>query len=120
MAVGIKIPDFDDMLSLAELIGKLTSRKILLDVEIKIGEADVAKTANTNEKYFVNGKPPSMTFVDSTYGYTGFDGELIPKRRELADVVAELETAKLRFDVFRMQIDVYRTEAANQRATTLS
>lgn len=114
----IKIPDFDDMLELASKIRELTARKILLDVKIKFSEAEITKLANTDERYFVNNKPPSMTYIDTTYGYTGFNNELIPFRQELAEVTAELEESKLKFDVYKMQLDMYRTEAANQRATS--
>jgi hypothetical protein len=60
-----------------------------------------------------------MAFIESTYKYTGFNNELIPLRNEYAEVTADLEESKLKFNICRMQLDVYRTEAANNRATTL-
>jgi hypothetical protein len=115
----VKIPDFDDMLKVAQTIRSLTAKKLLLDTEIKFNEAAIVKVVNTDSKYFINGKPPSMSFIESTYTYTGLSDELIPMRKELASIIAELEEAKLRFDIYRMQVDMYRTEAANQRATSL-
>lgn len=115
--MNFKIPDFDDMVNLAEQIKKLTLRKILLDVDIKLKEAEVIEEVTTNDKYFQNGKIPSMSLIEDTWKYTGFERELIPLRKEMANVISELEEAKLKFDVYKMQVDMYRTEAANQRAT---
>jgi hypothetical protein len=50
---------------------------------------------------------------------TGLNNELIPLRLELANDVANLEQAKFRFEILRMQLDLYRTESANSRYSTL-
>jgi hypothetical protein len=117
--MAIKVPDYDDMVTLAGKIKQLTSRKMNLDVEIKAREAEITTIMTTDTGYFQNGKAPSMSFIESTWKYTGINGELIPKRNELAEIVAELEESKIIFDIYRMQIDLFRTEAANNRRTEL-
>lgn len=117
--MAIKIPDYDDMVKLAGRIRQLTSKKISLDVEIKAREAEITTIMTTDTKYFQNGKAPSMSLIDSTWRYTGIEGELLPKRSDLAEIIAELEEAKILFDIYKMQIDLFRTEAANNRNMTI-
>jgi hypothetical protein len=109
------LPDWGDLVNLAETIAELTREKLLLEVKIKFEETEVVKKANTNEEYFQNGKPPSMSFVESTYKYSGFDGSLKKLREDLANATANLEKSKLKFDILRMQVEIYRTESANKR-----
>ena len=115
----VNVPDFDEMTSLAEKIGELIHAKMLLDVEIKFEEAKIVKTCTTDAQYFQGEgdkkKPPAMNFIESTYLYTGLNNELIPKRIELANTIAELEKAKLTWEIFKQQFEMYRTESANNR-----
>ena len=115
----IKVPDFEDM---AEIIGKIyeiSLEKIKLQLEIKTREAEIIKKVTTNQEYFVNNKPPSMSYIESTYKWTGLDGELIPKRNELANLTSKLEHARNTLDLYRNMISLYQTESANKRAATL-
>jgi hypothetical protein len=73
----------------------------------------------TDTKYFQNGRAPSMSLIDSTWRYTGIEGEMLTKRNKLAEIIAELEESKILFDIYKMQIDLFRTEAANNRNTTI-
>lgn len=111
----IKLPDFDDMLKSIDNIYELMKRKSLLDIEIKLQEANVTAEATSNEKYFQNNKPPSQTYIDNSWKYTGFDNELIPLRKELAEVTAKLEFEKMRYYFYSNIIDVWRTQEANKR-----
>lgn len=113
------VPDYDDMMKIASTIKYMTLRKMSLDVDIKAREAEITNIMSTDPKYYQNGKAPSMSFIESTWKYTGIEGELLPKRRELAEVISLLEEAKITFDVYKMQIDLFRTEAANNRRTEL-
>lgn len=113
------IPDFEDMVRTAEKIGELIDKKLSLEVKIKDLESKIVLIATTDSKYMQNGKPPSMSFIESTYKYTGLNGELIEDRLAFASTVSELEKEKLLFDIMRMQIDLYRTESANQRKASL-
>ena len=113
------VPDFDDMSNLADKIRELTAKKMLLDIQIKAREAEITQVMCSDQSYFQNGKPPSMALIESTLQYSGINGELLPMRKELALTISALEEAKLRFDIYRMQLDLYRTEAANQRLTSI-
>jgi hypothetical protein len=111
------LPNFEKLFELAETIANLTREVGLLDIEIKFDETKIVKTVSTDEKYVKNGKAPATNYIEATYKYAGYDGELIPKRRELAIKESELKKNELAFQVLKMQIDVYRTESANARLT---
>jgi hypothetical protein len=114
-----KVPDFDDMMKVVNEIKRLATQKMELETNIKFQESEVFKKAFTDQKYFQNGKAPSAEFVKNSYQYTGFNNELLPLRLEYADVTASLEQSRLVFDIMKMEVDIYRTESANQRYTSL-
>jgi len=115
MSQKINLPDFEDIANLADEIGELTRIKLNLELNIKLGETKVVLEAQKNPNYFQNGKIPSMDFIKNSYMVTGFDGNLVPLRAELANIVGSLEKAKLRFQMYQDLIGLYRTESANQR-----
>ncbi len=109
------LPDFNSMAEIVEKIRLLSYKKIVLENKIKSKEATIVKDALTKEEHFPNGKVPSMVFITSTYLFTGFKGELLPLREELAQTVSDLEHSKLTFRVFEDMIEVWRTQSANER-----
>jgi len=113
----MKIPDFDMLETVANDIVELSRQKGLLEVKIKFEESEVVKKATSQPEFFQGGKPPSMAFIESTYKYQGFTGELIALRQELVEVTAKLEKARLTWEIFKQQFEIYRTESANNRAT---
>jgi hypothetical protein len=113
----IDLPDFNDLLSYSKLIGALNRKKELLTVEIKEMESSTILTVTGNHEYWIAGKPPSFSFVENTYMYTGIGGEIIPKRKELAKISGDLEEAKSTLEVMLAKIEVWRTQMANQRAS---
>jgi hypothetical protein len=115
----VKPPDFEEMMELIDIIGKLTHEKLLLEAKISFMRSEILKKVTTDESFFKGDKPPAFNFAETTYLVTGINDELIAPRVELADVTAKLEHAKLRFDVLKMQLDIYRTEAANARYASL-
>lgn len=117
--IEISLPSFEEMAVLVENIKKLSYDRAILDVKIKVAEANVFLEANNNEKYFQNGKPPSVAFVERTWGYTGFEKELIPLREQLAEVSSALESSKLKFDAMKLAIEIWRTSSANERSVSL-
>jgi len=110
-----KLPDFDDMMNVSSEIGDLLLDKLKLETSIKSAEADTILKVSTEEKYFVGGKPPSMSFAENTYKVTGLAGELIPMREKLAEITANLEKKKIQYDVYKNMLDMWRTLAANER-----
>jgi len=115
---NLNSPDFEKMDEISESIHKLQQSKLLLEVEIKESEADAVMEARTNEKYFINGKPPAMNFIQETYLFSGLNGELVEKRRELARVTADLEKAKRSYYLFKQIVDAWRTQSANARSVS--
>jgi hypothetical protein len=111
----IQLPDFDELSKLIDEIGNLSIEKSKLDIKIKFAESEIVRIATTDPKYFQNGKAPSFAYIDSTWKYSGFNNELIPLRNELAEYVSRLEKCKLKFDFYKMLIDVWRSESANSR-----
>ena len=114
----IELPDADLMFKSIEAMAELTLRKTALEIKIREQESAIAKEAVTDSSRFISGKPASMAFMKQTYLFTGFDGELIPLRTELAGIEAELEREKLRHDLNRKLYDVWRTQSANERDIT--
>ncbi len=112
-----KLPDFDDMMKIANDIESLMLNKLLLETEISEKEADAITFATNHTK--VNGKPPSMEYLKMTVKPVGKDGNLVNIRRELAKVKSKLEGKKLLFDVYKAMIGVWQTESANKRAVSL-
>jgi hypothetical protein len=113
------LPDFDELTKLTKEISSLMFTRLSLDAEIKSKESDVFFKATTDEKYFQGGKPPSSTYIDNTYKYPGFNGEILPLRIEMAKVTADLEGKKLLYDVYKTMIEVWRTMSSNQRSASL-
>ena len=113
------IPDFEDFLSLADEIGELSFKKMKLENIIKGKEAQVVTLVSIDSGYFVNGKPPSMAYIEATYRYTGVDGKLLEERNKLADITAMLEKRKLQLSVYKDMLDVWRTLSANSRSTSI-
>lgn len=111
------LPDFDDMMQKAEDIKSNKYKKMILDIEIKEAVSDIIHEVTTNEQYFVKDKPPAMNFIDNTYGYAGIDGELIEKRKELAQIESELSHLELLMRIYHDMIEVWRTMSANERAS---
>jgi hypothetical protein len=111
-----RIPDFDGFLKLSGEIADTAMEKAKVDAIIKEGEANVFRVCTTEEKYFVGGKPPSMSYIESTYKYSGINGELIDLRLRLSNVSAVLEQKRLVFDIYKTMIEVWRTLCSNQRS----
>lgn len=111
----VKIPDFDEMMQVAEEIRDLMVVEDTLKLKIEEAETKVYQETSSNPKYLVGGKTPSNAHVKSNFIFSGLDGEIKPLRESLVTVSAQLEFSKMKLDIMRMQIDLYRTESANRR-----
>lgn len=117
--IRINLPDFDDMVGIAEQIKEQNQLKADLEHQIKLGESEVYRTTAADLAYYQGGKPPSVAFVKATYEFTGLTGDLVPLRKQLGEVEVELAYLEQMFDIMKIQVDLYRTEAANKRMTSL-
>ncbi len=113
----ISVPDFDDMQKAISEIHDMSFRKLSLEIDIKSREAEIIFKVLSDSKYFVNNRPPSMTLMDSTYKYTGIEGELLPLRKELARLTSLLDYSRSNFHLMKSKIDVWRSQTANERAS---
>lgn len=113
----VKLPDFDDMVSLAEEIKLLSVAKAVSTTKLDEEIAGVILKVKKDESYYENGKPPAMSLIDKTYAITGLNGELLSLRITIAEISADLASKKLLFQLYRDMIDVWRTESANKRYT---
>lgn len=111
-----KLPDFSDLLAITDEISKVIIQKLMLDKELKQAEAIVIKDAMTNPIYQIGGKAPSMTLIESTYAYTGFNGELLPVREKLILATAELDRLRSRLDLYKEFLNMWRSLNASERA----
>lgn len=117
MDTNMSIPDFDDMLELVGTIKKLSIEAERLKLKIKDNEATTVIEMTTNPEHFINGKPPSMSFLRDTFKFSGLDGSLLDLRQSLAKSEAELEFARNELEIYRSMIEVWRTVSANRRAS---
>lgn len=113
---NIEIPDFNKINNIIDNINSLAKEKAKLKFELETKEASIMIDAITNaENHLVEGKPPSATFVQQGWKVNGFDGELIPIREKYYAITEELESYKRILDMYKLAIEVWRTESANER-----
>ncbi len=114
-----KLPDYSDLMELTEEIAKVSAKKLFLDNKIRAMESDVVLRVTKDQSFFQNGKPPSMSFIDVTYRFTGINNEIIPLRDELAEYICKLDSLKIRMDVYKQLFEIWRTLSANERHVAL-
>lgn len=113
------IPDFDEFMKLSASISDLMYKKMRLDNEIKGKEAEVFKLVSTSTDFLQAGKPPSATYIDNTYKFSGINGELLPLRDELSKTISDLEGKKQQMEIYKTMIEVWRTLCSNARTAGL-
>lgn len=111
-----KLPDFEEFLTITDEISAAIIEKLTLEKDIKTTEASIIKEVMTNPIYQINGKAPAMNLIDSTYAYTGIDGELIPKREAFIAATANLDRLRSRLDLYKEFLNMWRTLNASERA----
>jgi hypothetical protein len=114
-----KLPDFDDMITLADEIGQSKTQLMLDKTELEKLKAIITEKVTTKPEYYIGNKPPSMTYIKSNYHVLGINTKTKDKLSVLLVAIAnnegELKRKELLFDVFRAMIDVWRTRSANKR-----
>jgi|SRR3990172_12777974 len=110
------IPDFEDFMKLASEIAELSLKKMQLENIIRAKESKAVTQVNIDQGYWMNGKPPSMSYIESTYKYTGVDGKLVEDRSKLAETTAMLEKKKIQLSIYRDMINLFQTVSANERS----
>lgn len=113
----IELPDFNDMIKIAEQIYNLSQKRAELDIKIKIGETLAVK--NGMETIKIDGKKPSISYLETTVKVTGMGNELIEMRKEYADLTNKILYLKELLELYKLQIEVWRTLSANERVSLL-
>jgi hypothetical protein len=119
----VELPDFDDMMKLAEAIGTKKTHLLLLESELDNILAEITEKVSHNNSYFINGKPPSMAYIKDTYHKLGLNDEqkkhLQKVRAEIASISGDLKADESLFKVYESIIGVWRTQSANERGAYL-
>lgn len=114
-----KLPDYEDFMTLADSIELTSKEKARLEIQIKTLETELVKKVTTDPTYFQSGKVPSMVYIESTWKYTGLDNELLPLRLRFSELTAELEKSKIKMDIYKTMLDIWRTLSANERKASI-
>lgn len=120
---SVNLPDFDDLITLSKEIGNLKKQIALDENALEILEAEITEETSTNEAYFVNGKPPSMSYTQANYLKIGYDERTRNELKRLKDNIAKntgkLKEKEMLFGIYRNMIDIWRTESANERHSAI-
>ena len=116
----VELPDFDDMMKLAEEIGKKKTALMLLESKLDLTLAQITDTVTNGEAYWINNKPPTNAHIKDTYHILGVNDEtkvvLSNLRTEIARLTGDLKTDETLFKVYQEMINVWRTQSANESA----
>ena len=119
----LKLPDFDELITLAKDIGDLSRNLVIGKAEKDYLNSTIVKKVTTDSNYFVKANPPAMNFIEGVYKDVGYDEETMVAMsviiKKIADISGELEYKKNLFLVYRDMISVWRTESANKRGAYL-
>lgn len=115
----MEIPDFDTIYAMISILKEKSLDAGRLDVEIKATESDITRLVTETDKFLIDGKRPSVSYIKSALTFTGLDGSLLDKRYRLEELKAEIDVLKRELDFVRLSIEVWRTEQANMRSSSL-
>jgi hypothetical protein len=116
-----KLPDFDEMLSISDRVGDLTTNIGLLKVQLDDLLAVITKTVMADSSHWHEGatKPPAMNYIQVTFHRMGLDEETEKKlnwlRREMAERSGEAGKLRMVFSVYRDMIDVWKADQYAKR-----
>lgn len=110
------LPDYNDYLELASEIQKISFERMLTENAIKSREAEVFKEVMTNPKYFVNGKTVPVSYFENAYKFGGLEGEIIPMREHLADMVSRLEQKRAVIEIYKQMHELYKALAYQEKS----
>lgn len=116
----VDLPDFDDMVALANDIGGLKTSLMLLEGRQDQLKADITETVTTDPTYWGSDKKaPSNAHIKDTFHINGFDEDTRARlellRNTIATTTGELRTKENIFRVYESMIGVWRTQSANDR-----
>lgn len=113
------VPDVEKYFNAFINQAKLEEEKTNLELEYDQFKADLVKIVSTNSEFYINSKPPSMTYVNKTYLVSGYDLESKNKIDYYEHKLAELNKALLEIKGYikksEMELAIFQTLSANSR-----
>jgi uncharacterized protein YukE len=113
----LKLPDFDEMLDMANDIGGLTRDISIAKSQLNSELAAITRIVIQDEKYWTGSKAPAMNYIISTYHADGYSEEsrrrLEELRNNIAGMEGDLEYAKNKFKIYSAMIDVWKANQYN-------
>jgi hypothetical protein len=114
-----ELPDLDVMMNLADIISEGKVELALCQAELESLLAIITRAVTEDRSYWSGNKPPTSTFIRTTYHVLGRNDEEGAKINDLrtrcAEIEARVSNAEYKFRTYRTMIDVWRTESANSR-----
>lgn len=116
-----KLPDFDEMLDMANDIGGLARDIAISKNQLDSELAAITRIVTQDKEYWVGAdgreKPAAFNFIQATFHKEGFNEEsklrLEDIRNNLAGMEGDLEYAKKKFQVYSAMIDVWKASQYN-------
>jgi hypothetical protein len=114
------LPDFDDMIKLANEIGGIKTELMLQEAYYDQLKAEITDYVMVTESCWGGDKKcPSNAHIKDTFHVRGYDEEtknkLLAFVSKIANLTGELKAKENIFRVYENMIGVWRTESANQR-----
>jgi len=112
-------PNMEEMYRIVDKIKELTMEYGKLQLKLSAARAAIINKVMSDTNYWIKGKPPSMSFIEKTYLVNGIDNvNLIEIMKEKENVKSELDYNKMLFEIKKLEVEIWRTQSANQRALT--
>lgn len=109
-------PSMEEAYKLADKIYELSVEYNKLNLKINAIRSAIVNKVTNDSKYWVRGKPPSMSYIEKTYLISGIDNinllDLLEQKEELK---SKLDYYKMKLEIYKLEVEVWRTESANQR-----
>jgi hypothetical protein len=116
-----ELPDFEEMLAISQEVGRLTTNVAIYKNAIKALQGEVTRKVIMDERFWPGKKPPAFNYIQATFHQLGYDEEtrkaMVELTNSLAHTEGSLEELKMKFQVFRDQIDVWKVKQYNKRLT---
>jgi hypothetical protein len=115
----VNLPEFETLFGLADEIYKLAIKQAKLESKIKFEESMIVKEVVSNPKYWKDGKPPAMNYIEAVYKYIGLDKNLMAMREELIETKTLLDQKQIVLNLYKLQIEVWKSQNYNNKGLTL-
>lgn len=113
-----ELPDFEEMLGIADRIGSLKREIDVYENALDAKLAEVTRVVTMNKEYWHTTKAPAVNYIRTVFhpqGHTEQAGkELTVLRENIFDKTGELETLKLKFQIYKSMIDVWKAAQYNK------